>query len=256
VCRFGKDRPCPCLPGNTASTTLCLCLVDALQVTQGNDCYWLGQLKGMEWGLINEAKPSDGVELYYFDGEPCAGGLTRDVIIKFLCDPLAGAGAPEAYHVLENECHYSVNWPTSYACPTSSAKRSWGIIQMGVFIFVVYTVAGCAFNVVKYVRRSFVQYVFVTISTCTALAWGPRQCLTASSGGTCLILFEKALRFPSTRCASCRSFNADATSAHFMRRWPCSFTQQIVTISQARELLGKKPTGYQQSTDAGDYEWG
>jgi hypothetical protein len=29
-----------------------------------------------------------------------------------------------------------------------------------------------------------------------------------------------------------------------------------VTLSQARELLGKKPAGYQQSTDAGDYEWG
>ena len=34
------------------------------QVTQRNDCYWLGQLKGMEWGLINEARPADGVELY------------------------------------------------------------------------------------------------------------------------------------------------------------------------------------------------
>jgi hypothetical protein len=33
-------------------------------VTQRNDCYWLGQLKGMEWGLINEARPADGVELY------------------------------------------------------------------------------------------------------------------------------------------------------------------------------------------------
>jgi hypothetical protein len=107
----------------------------------------------MEWGLINEARPHDGVELYYFDGEPCEGGLTRDVIIKFLCDPLAGAGQPEDYHVLENECHYSVNWPTAYACPASSSKRAWGIIQMGFFILVVYTVVGCAFNVIKYGAR-------------------------------------------------------------------------------------------------------
>jgi hypothetical protein len=130
-----------------------LAFIKIVQVTQRNDCYWLGQLKGMEWGLINEARPSDGVELYYFDGEPCEGGLTRDVIIKFLCDPQAGAGHPEDYHVLENQCHYSVNWPTSYACPTSSSKASWGLIKIFVFVFVLYTVVGCAFNVVKYGAR-------------------------------------------------------------------------------------------------------
>lgn len=157
----------------------------------------------MEWGLINEARPHDGVELYYFDGEPCEGGLTRDVIIKFLCDPLAGAGQPEDYHVLENECHYSVNWPTAYACPSSSSKKTWGIIQMGVFIFVVYTAVGCAFNVVKY-APPFPHYIIVTLCPGTVPAWVSKPCRTASSGATCPILFGRASRSRSIRCVWCR----------------------------------------------------
>jgi hypothetical protein len=30
----------------------------------------------MEWELIDETEPAAGVELYYFDGEQCAGAYT------------------------------------------------------------------------------------------------------------------------------------------------------------------------------------
>ena len=50
------------------------------EVTKGGDCYWLGQTKSMEWELIDETEPAAGVELYYFDGEQCAGGVAREFI--------------------------------------------------------------------------------------------------------------------------------------------------------------------------------
>ena len=39
------------------------------QVTKAGECFWLGTLAGMEWELIDDAEPTAGVELYYFDGE-------------------------------------------------------------------------------------------------------------------------------------------------------------------------------------------
>ena len=58
----------------------------AYQVTNLSDCFWLGQQRSMEWELIDENEPSAGVELYYFDGEQCDGGITRDVRIQFFCE--------------------------------------------------------------------------------------------------------------------------------------------------------------------------
>jgi hypothetical protein len=32
----------------------------------------------------------------------------------------AGVGKPLDYYVLEEDCHYSITWPSKYGCPASS----------------------------------------------------------------------------------------------------------------------------------------
>ncbi|EKX31373.1 hypothetical protein GUITHDRAFT_149335, partial [Guillardia theta CCMP2712] len=80
----------------------------AYEVSKEGDCFWLGQMRGIsmltasrEWELIDETEPAAGVELYYFDGEQCPGGVARDVRIQLFCDPEAGVGKPLDYYVLE-----------------------------------------------------------------------------------------------------------------------------------------------------------
>ena len=33
--------------------------------------------------------------------------------------PGGGIGAPHNYYVLEEDCHYSITWPSEYGCPVS-----------------------------------------------------------------------------------------------------------------------------------------
>lgn len=39
---------------------------------------------------------------------------------QLFCDPDAGVGKPLDYFVLEEDCHYSVTWPSKYGCPVSA----------------------------------------------------------------------------------------------------------------------------------------
>lgn len=111
MCADANEVPEACVSLNKAVQA------PVYEVTKGGDCYWLGQTKSMEWELIDETEPAAGVELYYFDGEQCAGGVARDVRVQLFCDPDAGIGKPLDYYVLEEDCHYSITWPSKYGCP-------------------------------------------------------------------------------------------------------------------------------------------
>ena len=106
----------------------------------------------MEWELIDETEPAAGVELYYFDGEQCAGGVARDVRVQLFCDPDAGVGKPLDYYVLEEDCHYSITWPSKYGCPVGGAGAFLGISFGSFWTWVmlaalVYVGVGMAQNV-------------------------------------------------------------------------------------------------------------
>lgn len=128
------------------------------QVTNQSDCFWLGQLRSMEWELIDDSEPNAGVELYYFDGEQCSGGIARDIRIQLFCDPDAGVGKPLDYYVLEEDCHYSITWPSKYGCPVSSGgmfgSGIGGWLWFFVFGFAVYAALGCSYNI-AYNRQHF-----------------------------------------------------------------------------------------------------
>ncbi|EKX53992.1 hypothetical protein GUITHDRAFT_150118 [Guillardia theta CCMP2712] len=117
------------------------------QVSNDNNCFWLGKLKGMDWELIDDSEPAAGIELYYFDGERCQSGRSRDVRIQFFCDPDAGVGKPLDFFVLEEDCHFSITWPSKYGCPVSSGSFTSSWFTVFLILFTVYTVAGCAYNV-------------------------------------------------------------------------------------------------------------
>mmetsp|Transcript_21625 Transcript_21625/g.54328 ORF Transcript_21625/g.54328 Transcript_21625/m.54328 type:complete len:264 (-) Transcript_21625:41-832(-) len=118
------------------------------EVTNESDCFWLGQLRSMEWELIDENEPAAGIELYYFDGEQCGGGRARDVRIQFFCDPDAGVGKPLDYYVLEEDCHYSVTWPSKYGCPVSSSSTvGWSFVWWFFAAVSAYILLGSAYNV-------------------------------------------------------------------------------------------------------------
>jgi hypothetical protein len=94
------------------------------------------------------------VELYYFDGEQCAGGVARDVRVQFFCDPDAGAGKPLDYYVLEEDCHYSITWPSKYGCPAAAGTfvgglTGWGVVGWFFLIATAYVGGGCAYNVLR-----------------------------------------------------------------------------------------------------------
>ena len=122
------------------------------QVSNESDCFWLGQLKSMEWELIDENEPAAGVELYYFDGEQCSGGVARDVRVQFFCDPDAGVGKPLDYYVLEEDCHYSITWPSKYGCPVSGGQfvggiSGWTFVTYFIMGVGAYVGLGCAYNI-------------------------------------------------------------------------------------------------------------
>jgi hypothetical protein len=119
------------------------------QVTNQSDCFWLGQLKSMEWELIDDQEPAAGVELYYFDGEQCRDGVARDVRIQLFCDPEAGVGKPLDYYVLEEDCHYSITWPSKYGCPADSGWTFMSMLYWGLVLFGIYMGVGCAFNITQ-----------------------------------------------------------------------------------------------------------
>ena len=122
------------------------------QVTKGGDCFWLGLTKSMEWELIDETEPAAGVELYYFDGEQCEGGVARDVRVQLFCDPDAGVGKPLDYYVLEEDCHYSITWPSMYGCPVAGGGSLMGMGGGGIVTWLllaifIYLGVGVAHNV-------------------------------------------------------------------------------------------------------------
>lgn len=123
----------------------------AYQVTSTDDCFWLGKLRSSEWELIDESEPAAGLELYYFDGEQCSNGISRDFRIQLFCDPDAGVGKPLDYFVLEEDCHYSVTWPSKYGCPVSAGWWPRGnaaaLLTYASTGLVVYLMAGLAYNV-------------------------------------------------------------------------------------------------------------
>ena len=97
---------------------------------------------------------TQGVELYYFDGEQCEGGVARDVRVQFFCDPDAGAGKPLDYYVLEEDCHYSITWPSKYGCPATAGVffgglTGWGVVGWFVAVAAAYIGGGCAYNVAR-----------------------------------------------------------------------------------------------------------
>eukprot|EP00286_Rhodomonas_abbreviata_P011909 CAMPEP_0181325076 /NCGR_PEP_ID=MMETSP1101-20121128/20718_1 /TAXON_ID=46948 /ORGANISM="Rhodomonas abbreviata, Strain Caron Lab Isolate" /LENGTH=310 /DNA_ID=CAMNT_0023433331 /DNA_START=155 /DNA_END=1088 /DNA_ORIENTATION=- len=145
ICGDANDVPEACVMLNKAVRS------PVFQVTNQSDCFWLGQVKSMEWELIDDSEPAAGVELYYFDGEQCSGGIARDVRIQLFCDPDAGVGKPLDYYVLEEDCHYSVTWPSKYGCPAASGglfgsgSGSW--LTWLVFLFGAYVALGCTYNV-------------------------------------------------------------------------------------------------------------
>jgi hypothetical protein len=49
----------------------------------------------------------------------CAGGglsLTTECVLWLSL----GVGKPLDYYVLEEDCHYSITWPSKYGCPAAS----------------------------------------------------------------------------------------------------------------------------------------
>lgn len=40
--------------------------------------------------------------------------------VQMFCDPDAGVGKPLDYFVLEEDCHYSVTWPSKFGCPVDA----------------------------------------------------------------------------------------------------------------------------------------
>jgi hypothetical protein len=162
--------------------------------------------------------------------------------------------------VLENQCHYSVNWPTAYACPTSASGKSWGLIKVLVFIFVVYTVAGCAFNVVKYGARVGLE------AMPHSEFWRDvpnlvREGITFSVnkvGAWCAVCVGFQQHFPffffRIRENACDA-NVGVAGSRAARKEACrvhDHPQHCNCFFVLKRVLHR----YQQSTDSGDYEWG
>lgn len=148
VCSDANEVPAACVAMNKAIQA------PAYEVSRDGQCQWLGQLKSMEWAYIDESEPAAGVEVYYFDGEQCPGGIARDIRIQFFCDPGAGMGRPLDYYVLEEQCHYSVTWPSQYGCPAEGATflfglKPWTFVWLFVLGVSVYVGGGCAMNVAQ-----------------------------------------------------------------------------------------------------------
>ena len=72
--------------------------------------------------------------------------------VQFFCDPDAGVGKPLDYYVLEEDCHYSITWPSKYGCPASGGgfvggMSGWAFVGWFVLAVAAYIGGGCAFNV-------------------------------------------------------------------------------------------------------------
>lgn len=68
----------------------------------------------MEWKLLDEDDPTGGVSLTYKNGELCDGTLMRSLTINLLCKD--EEDVPDRV-VVEQDCHYTVEYPTLMACP-------------------------------------------------------------------------------------------------------------------------------------------
>ena len=146
VCSDANQVPAACVSVEKAVQA------PAYQVSRDNDCFWLGKLQSEQWELIDESEPAAGIELYYFDGEQCSNGMSRDFRIQLFCDPDAGVGKPLDYFVLEEDCHYSVTWPSKYGCPVGNgvfAAGSFAWISYALLALAVYLSAGLAYNVTR-----------------------------------------------------------------------------------------------------------
>eukprot|EP00961_Rhodomonas_salina_P222474 3008507-Rhodomonas_salina.2 len=167
-----------------------------------------------------------GVELYYFDGEQCSGGIARDIRIQLFCDPdagghprllflvrhqtltqslsLPGVGKPLDYYVLEEDCHYSITWPSKYGCPVSSGgmfgSGIGGWLWFFVFGFAVYAALGCSYNI-AYNRQHFgIEVAFPFSYACAAVRCAVLNPSLGRSQAMPHLEFWKELPGQSTMC--------------------------------------------------------